>query len=243
MTTIVSLRTLLPLPALPSELHGRQVLGIGVCHVGDHASAERDIAPLRALGSPIFDNVGPKPFATHQRAFDATVPWDHGYYWKSLNLPDLSDDAIDILVEPRMARRQAVVVHHRVPARRGRFGDRCRCLGLPGPRSWLHGQSERRVAPRDHARGQWKRIAWARATYAALEPLSTGASYVNFMMAEGTDTVRRIYGPAYDRLAAIKARYDPDNVLAANQNIRPLVTAPRAAASPARRSRSRVSRS
>jgi FAD/FMN-containing dehydrogenase len=64
-------------------------------------------------------------------------------------------------------------------------------------------------------------IAWTRATFDALSPFSTGGVYVNFVGNEGEERVRAAYGPAYDRLAAIKARYDPDNVFSTNQNVRP----------------------
>jgi FAD/FMN-containing dehydrogenase len=218
VTTIVALRTVLPSPQLPAEVHGRRIVGIGICSVGDPADDERLLAPLRGLGTPLFDSVARKPITVHNAMFDASVPPRNGYYWKSHYLTGLSDSLIDIAVE-----------HH-----------------LRAPQPWSYsligqlGGAIARVA--EHATAYAHRevpyliningvdddparddeiVAWTRETFDALAPFSTGGVYVNFVGNEGEDRVRAAYGPAYARLAAIKARYDPDNVFSTNQNVRP----------------------
>jgi FAD/FMN-containing dehydrogenase len=221
VTTILTLRTVLPLPTMPESIHGMRVLSIGVCHVGPAADAEREIDRLRRLGRPIADTVARRSFLVHQRTFDASVPWGHGYYWKSLNLPGLSDAAIDRLVEAGATASApwSYVILFQLGGAVGRVASDATAY------------PDRSAAFTVNINGVWTlpaeadaaadRTAWVREAYTALEPHGTGASYVNFMMLEGDEQVRRIYGPVYDRLAAIKARYDPDNLFRSNQNIRP----------------------
>jgi hypothetical protein len=218
----VALRTVLPLPALPVEAHGRRMVGIGVCSVGDPADDDALLAPLRALGTPLYDSISRKPFTVHQSMFDASVPPRNGYYWKSHYLAGLSDAAIDAAVE-----------HH---------------LLAPQPWSYsLMGQLGGAIAGIDNDATAYPHreapfiiningvdddpahddavIAWTRATFEALAPFSTGGVYVNFVGNEGDERVRAAYGPAYERLARIKGRYDPDNVFSTNQNVRPAASA------------------
>lgn len=218
VTTIVALRTVLPLAALPVEAHGRRMVGIGICSVGDPADDEALLAPLRGLGTPLYDTIGRKPISVHNAMFDASVPPRNGYYWKSHNLTGLTDAAIEVALE-----------HH-----------------LRGPQPWsysLIGQLGGAISavPSDatayaHREAPFviningvdddpslddEVIGWTRETFEALAPFSTGGVYVNFVGNEGDERVRAAYGPAYGRLAAIKARYDPDNVFRTNQNVRP----------------------
>jgi len=218
VTTIVALRTVLPLPVLPVEAHGRRMVGIGVCSVGEPDGDEALLAPLRALGTRLYDSVTRKPLTVHQAMFDASVPPGNGYYWKSHNLVGLPDEAIEVAVR-----------HH---------------LRAPQPWSYsligqLGGAVERipndatayphREAPYminingvdDDPADDDEVIAWTRETFDALAPFSTGGVYVNFVGNEGEERVHAAYGPAYDRLARIKARVDPDNVFSTNQNVRP----------------------
>jgi FAD/FMN-containing dehydrogenase len=221
ITTILTLRTMLPLPTVPTEVHGVRVLSISLCHSGSVEDGERDVARLRRFGRPLADTIGRRSYLVHQRAFDPVVPWGHGYYWKSVNLPDLTDAAIEHLAQAgstASAPWSYVILFQlggavaRVPADATAYPDRSAGYTVNINGVW--------VLP-EEADGAPDRTAWVREVYAALEPHSTGASYVNFLMAEGDDLVHRAYGPAYERLATIKATYDPDNVFRSNQNVRP----------------------
>jgi FAD/FMN-containing dehydrogenase len=218
LTTIVALRTVLPLPTLPAEAHGRRMVGIALCSVGDPADDESLLAPLRSLGTPLFDSIARKPISAHNAMFDPSVPPRNGYYWKSHYLTGLGDDAIDAMVEHHLRAPQpwaySLVGHlggaiADVPADATAYPHRDApyVININGV---------------DDDPGQDDEIInWTRATFDALSPFSTGGVYVNFVGNEGEERVRAAYGPAYDRLAAIKARYDPDNVFSTNQNVRP----------------------
>ena len=88
-----------PLPFLPPEWHGREVLIFAMCHTGEPAEAERDMAGLRALGRPIADVVGPHAFTGWQAAFDPLLTPGARNYWKSHDFAELSDTTIGILVD------------------------------------------------------------------------------------------------------------------------------------------------
>jgi FAD/FMN-containing dehydrogenase len=216
VTSIVALRTVLPVPTFPVELHGRRVVGVAVCQTD--AGGESAVAAIRDFGAVLFDNVAPKPFVAHQALFDASVPAGLGYYWKSHFLRGLDDRTIEVLVEHGRSAPQPwsyTLIFQmggavgRVDAGATAFAERTAAFAVN-----INGVAE---SPADDAVVK----AWTRATFDALEPFSTGGVYVNFVGDEGEARVRAAYGAAYDRLAAIKARYDPDNVFRSNQNVKP----------------------
>ncbi|HKO33765.1 MAG TPA: FAD-binding oxidoreductase [Candidatus Limnocylindria bacterium] len=221
LTTIVALRTVLPLPVLPAETHGRRMVGVGVCFVGDPADDDALLAPLRALGTPLYDSIARKPFTTHQSMFDASVPPRNGYYWKSHYLAALTDETIE-----------AAVDHHlRAPqpwsySLMGQLGGAIAGVANDAT-AYPHREAPYIIninGVDDDPALDDEVIAWTRETFDALAPFSTGGVYVNFVGNEGDERVRAAYGPAYQRLARIKARYDPDNVFSTNQNVRPAAT-------------------
>jgi FAD/FMN-containing dehydrogenase len=213
LTTILNLRPAPPLPVVPEHLHGRPVLSIGVCHTGPEAA----LAPLRELGRPLLDAVAPRPYTQLQGMFDPTVPHGWHYRWRTCELPPLTDGAIDALCEQAAlitSSRSYIIVfqlggemsrHHDTA-----FVQREAAHNVNINAVWLPGDPD---AER-HRR-------WAHEAYAALMPHSDGRAYVNFLSDEPLDRVRAAYGPAYDRLAALKRRYDPENVLRLNQNVSP----------------------
>jgi len=216
VTTVVSLRTVLPLPGIPTELHGRRAVGVAVCQTDERAEAW--LAPIRRFGTVLFDNIAPKSFVAHQALFDPSVPAGLGYYWKSHFLPALDDGAIDALVEQNRRAPQPwsyTLVFQmggavaRVGAGATAFAGRAAPFAVN-----INGVAESPSSDEVVT-------AWTRATFDALAPFSTGGVYVNFLGDEGEARTRAAYGTAYDRLAALKARYDPDNVFRSNQNVRP----------------------
>lgn len=217
-TTILALRTVLALPAFPTELHGRRILSIGLCSAGTRELGAPLHAGLRAMGRPLFDSVGETRFSAHQRTFDASVPAGHGYYWKSHFLAALSDGAIDALVEGQAEAPQpwsysilfqmgGAVAD--LPTAASAFPGRDAAFALN-----INGAAAR--ADEDAAV-----VRWARTVFNATEPFSTGGVYVNFVGDEGDARARAAYGASFDRLAMVKARWDPANLFRANQNIRP----------------------
>jgi FAD/FMN-containing dehydrogenase len=219
LTTIVNLRKAPPLPFLPETLHGRPVATVVVGWTGDLESGEPFTQPLRELGTPLFDGVVRRPFVELQGLFNATVPHFWHYYWKSLEIPPFEDELIDTLVE-HTARitspRSYTIVFQlggamaHVPEDATAYPQRVAAHNVNISAAWLDAEQ-----PDEHVR-------WARELFAAVEPHSRGRAYVNFLGDEGQDRIRASYGEEkYERLVALKRRYDPENVFRLNQNISP----------------------
>jgi FAD/FMN-containing dehydrogenase len=218
LAVFVALRRAPALTWVPEHLRGTPVAMVIPCWSGDLDRGERVLEPLRRFGPPLLDLVQRQPYTAHQRMFDAGVPHGWGYYWKSHFLPPLSDDAIAVLVahawRPSSPASYTLLFHlggaiARVPRAESAYAGRDAVHAINISAVWPEGGP-------DHPD-----INWARAFFQALQPHATGGVYVNFLGSEGEERVRAAYGPHYDRLAAVKARYDPANVFRTNQNIRP----------------------
>jgi FAD/FMN-containing dehydrogenase len=220
LSLLAVLRYAPPLPVLPPEVHGQPIVAIVACHAGSVAEGERTMRPLRELGEPLADTIGPKPFAAHQSMFDAANPSGRHYYWKSEYLGGLQDGLIDVLGEfgGRLSSpHSAVLLMHlggqarRVPADATSATNRDAEYILNIASSWIEpGESERHVA-------------FTREFWRAVRPFGSGGTYVNFLTADDDEArVRAAFGPSYDRLAALKGRYDPDEFFRPHQSVRPL---------------------
>lgn len=218
LSVFVVLRRAPALDWVPEHLRGVPVVMLIPFWSGDLDRGERALEPLRRFGPPLADLVERKPYTVHQQFFDLGVPHGWGYYWKSHFLPPLTDAAIAALAEHAWRASSPVsytIIFHlsgaiaRVPQNESAYAGRLATHAININAAWREGGP-------DHTD-----VAWARAFFRAMEPHSTGSVYVNFLTDEGEARVRAAYGPNYDRLAAIKTRYDPDNVFRANQNIRP----------------------
>ncbi len=217
LTTIVLLRRLPQLPALPPFLRGMPVIGIAVCYAGVIEAGERAVQPLRAFGPPLVDGIALKPYLAHQTMFDAAQPPGRHNYWKTAYLSGLSDAAIEAIVDAagRMASPLSVLALYQLGGA-ARLGNAAFCVNCAA--TWTEpAESERN-------------IAWARGFEAAIEPCSTGGAYSNFLGDEGGERAQAAYREHYGRLVALKTAYDPDNFFRLNQNIEP--DAPAAEAGP-----------
>jgi len=223
LTTIFNLRPAPSLPLLPPEVHGRPVVIVVVCYAGPIGEGKVVLRPLRAFGSPLVDAIGARPYTALQSMFDATAPHGWHYYWKSSELPPLSNGAIETLVEHAAAQTSPL--------------SYCITFQLGGAVSRV-GEGETAFSQRDAAHNVninavWteddeepkRHVEWARRFHAALEPFSGDRVYVNFLGEEGAERVRSAYGDEkYQRLAALKEKWDPSNFLRHNQNIEPRPT-------------------
>ncbi|WP_051693005.1 FAD-binding oxidoreductase [Marinobacterium lacunae] len=206
-----------PLPFLPASVHGTRVLIIVGLYNGDRAEGEKALAELRNLGNEIADGFGPCPFAAFQQAFDPLLTPGARNYWKSHNFTSLSDELIDTLVDygARLPSAQSEIFVAQLGGAINRID--------PAATAYPHRDAE--FVMNVHTR--WEDpahdkacIDWARDFYEATRPMATGGVYVNFI-SEGEDRIDGAYGANYDRLAEVKAAYDPDNFFRENQNIRP----------------------
>lgn len=216
LTTTAVFLTAPPAPFIPRNLQGTKMLVIALCYIGSKEEGVRIIEPLRRL-RPSIDLLSPIPYVRLQSMFDDGYPRGINAYWKTSYLQELSADAIDALVaqaDKFIIPYSQLHIHHLEGAVRRANGNSAfsHCdmpfvLNIVG--LWT-----------DPAMAEGN-IAWVRKTYDVLRPHSSGAPYLNYLGAEGTDQVRAAYGNSYDRLAELKRKYDPDNLFRINQNVRP----------------------
>lgn len=219
--TLALMRYAPPAPFLPKEIHGKPVVGIAVCYTGSLAHGERIVRPLKEFGTPLIDTIVPKPYCTHQAAFDSGVPAGRKYYWKSEYLPPLSKATTDTIVTHAMQMTSpfSQVVIFQMGGASSRVGEDATAA------------SHRNAAYVLNIGACWEEqsqsethIEWARTFWSDMRPFSTGGVYVNFLsQGEGEDRVRMAYGTNYERLVALKNKYDPSNLFRMNQNIKPTV--------------------
>jgi FAD/FMN-containing dehydrogenase len=218
LTAWVVLRKAPPLPFLPEDWHGKEVMVLALCYAGDMAAGERAVAPLRALGQPIADVVSPHPFVGWQAAFDPLLTPGARNYWKSHDFARISDAAVDAIVE--YAGKLPTPECEIFVAHLGGAINRTAANATAYP----HRDAEfvMNVHTRWREPGQDAEcVQWAREFFDQTAPHATGGVYVNFMPEDETDRTAGAYGANFGRLAAIKAKYDPGNRFRMNQNIRP----------------------
>jgi FAD/FMN-containing dehydrogenase len=218
LTTIVVHRKAPPLAAVPVELHGRPVVTVAVCYAGSIDEGEKVVRPLRRFGRPLLDLCAPKPFVEHQAMFDPSFPSGYWYYFRSCDVAELSDEVIDITADHAQRLRSPLTAFpiFQLGGAVARIGDDETVFS--GRRA---GHTFNINATTATADGFDDEREWARTFWTALAPHHTSV-YVNFLMEEGEDRIRQAYGAAkYDRLKALKTKYDPTNLFRLNQNIRP----------------------
>jgi hypothetical protein len=218
LMTIVVHRKAPPLPGLPPDLHGKPVVAVACCYAGPIEEGERVLRPLREFGSALVDLCVPKPFLAHQQMFDPSFAHHRWYYLRSGDLAALTDEVVDRCVDQALRITSPLSTLSiwqlggavaRVGADETAFNGRTagHTVNVTGVTETADGFAEER---------DWVRSAWT-----ALEPHFTSV-YVNHLMDEGEERIRRAYGAQrYERLKALKRRYDPDNVFRLNQNITP----------------------
>jgi FAD binding domain/Berberine and berberine like len=214
----IALLTIPPAPPFPQELWGRKACGIIWCYTGPHDRADEVLGAVTSFGSPLLVGVQPMPFTMLQSAFDALYPPGLQWYWRADFFDEISDAGIE--------------VHQKYGATLPTGHSTMHLYPIDGAASRVP-EDATAFAYRD---GGWAGVIvgvdpdpanaelisdWARDYWDELHPTSAGGAYVNFLMDEGQDRVRAAYRGNYDRLAQVKRRYDPDNTLHINQNIRP----------------------
>ncbi len=211
--------TVPPAPPFPEALHLQKVCGVVWCYLGDEAGAAQAMAPLlEALPEPLMHGVQPMGHPDLQSAFDGLYPAGHQWYWRADFVKQIPAEAA---------------------AEHARFG-----AAMPTLQSTMHlypvdgaahdaSSSDTAWSYRD---ATWATVyagvdpdpanaetvkRWTVDYFEALHPHSAGGAYVNMMMDEGQERVRASYRENYDRLARVKAQYDPGNLFRVNQNIQP----------------------
>jgi FAD/FMN-containing dehydrogenase len=213
----VVLRQAPPLPFLPQNVHGKEVVVLPVFYLGAATAGEKLIERLRRFGDVIGTHVGAQPYTEWQKAFDPLLTPGARNYWKSHNFTELSDGALNAIIEyaGRLPSPQCEIFVGHIAGAANRVA--------PGATAYAHRDAKfvLNVHSRwDNVNDDPKCIAWAREFFKASAPYASAGAYVNFMTAEESDRVAAAYGSNYDRLVEIKKRYDPQNIFHLNQNIK-----------------------
>lgn len=212
------LRKAPPLPFLPERVHGEEVVVLVAFYTGEPVQGRKLIEPLLRFGDVYGEHIVSQPYIQWQKAFDPLLTPGARNYWKSHNFTELSDGALDSMIEfaGKLPSPQCEIfvgliagAANRIPANAMAYGHRDAKFVLNVHGRWDENTEDQRC------------IAWARAFFQATAPYASAGAYVNFMTGDETDRVATAYGTNYNRLAQIKKQYDPDNVFHLNQNIKP----------------------
>jgi FAD/FMN-containing dehydrogenase len=207
-----------PAEPFPEALHNQQMCGIVWCYTGPQEKADEAFAPALEVGTPALHGVHAMPYPALQSAFDALYPPGQQWYWKGDFVTDLPDEAIREHLKHGLKLPTPLSTMHLYPVN-GAVHD----VG-EDETAWAYRNATWSMviaAIADDPADNEHMTRWARDYWEALHPHSAGGAYLNFLMEEGDERVRATYRGNYDRLARIKAKYDPANLFRVNQNIEP----------------------
>jgi FAD/FMN-containing dehydrogenase len=217
LSGIFAFVTVPPGPPFPEELHLQKMGGVIWCWAGPAAEADDVLAPARAL-SPALDGVAEVPYPALQTAFDGLYPPGLQNYWRAHVFDELSDEAVERHVDgaTRLPTPLSGVLVYPIDGAAARVA--------PERTAWGHRNARwsEVIFGTDPDPANFDRLrSWTIGFWESLEPYAMEGAYINFIGDQGRERVRPSYGESYDRLADVKATYDPDNVFHVNQNIEP----------------------
>jgi len=216
----LGLQTVPPVEPFPSEHRGKKTCGLTICHNGPIADGEKAVNAIRSvLPKPIIDWAQPMPFTVLQSLFDPLLPKGLQWYWKGDFVNSLPDAAIEAHIAFATTAPGPISAMHLYPID-GAVHRQSRDATAWSQRDTTWSMMISGVGPDPAMAPALKQ--WARAYWEAVHPFNLAGAYANFMMDdEGEARVKAAYGENYQRLAAVKKKYDPDNLFRVNQNIRP----------------------
>lgn len=207
-----------PIPAFPEEMHGETAVNLVASYSGDIKAGAEALQPLREFGDPILDSVRPQPYTELQQAFDDGVPKGNRWYSRAQYLDELSDDAIDTLVDQTDPLLGPLTMVYFEP-----MGGAIAEID-PSETAFPH----RNAAYSVHVLAGWtdpdkdeEMMKWTESIHEAMAPYSSGGVYVNLLSREEDNRIPEAYGENFDRLREVKAEWDPENRFRLNQNIEP----------------------
>lgn len=217
----VGLKTVPPVEPFPGEHQGKRACAIIACYNGSTSRGQAVMAELLSkLPEPLFNWMGEMPFPMLQSMFDPFFPKGMQWYWRGDFVKELSDQAIDAHIAQAQEVPSALCLMHLYP-----IDGAVRRIGKTdtawNTRDATWSMVIAGIDPNPQKAGEITR--WTKGYWEAVHPYSAKGGYVNFMMEDGDDSrLQATYGDNYERLAALKAKYDPDNFFRINQNIRPM---------------------
>ena len=207
-----------PLPFLPEDVHGEEIVALALCYAGNPAEGGKLIEPLRGFGTIHGEHIVVQPYRTWQRTFDPLLTPGARNYWKSHNFSRLSDGAIDVIIEyaGRLPSPQCEIFVGTMGAQTARIA----------PEAMAYSSRDANYVLNVHAR--WESasddercISWAREFFARSQPFAGSGAYINFLTQDETSRISFAYGASYKRLVELKKKYDLTNLFRMNQNINP----------------------
>ncbi|OGO26338.1 MAG: FAD-linked oxidase [Chloroflexi bacterium RBG_16_54_11] len=219
LTLVLIIRPAPPAPWIPKEYHGTPVAIIGACFSGEIEKGEKIVAPIKSYGTSVGDVLVRRPYTQLQTLLDAANPSGRRYYWKSEYLPGIGSDLgkkfIDSAGKIRSPYSAAILFQLGDALKKGNdinsaTGNRDARYILNLASSW------------DNADADGENIEWARQAWSDLRQFSTGGTYINFLTEDdGPERTQAALGKELERLAEVKAKWDPENVFRINRNITP----------------------
>ncbi len=218
LNTWVVMRKAPPLPFLPADAHGKEMIALAIFYAGEARQAEKLIEPVRGFGKVLGEHLGMQPYCQWQQAFDPLLMPGARNYWKSHNFIEVSDGAIDEMVKyaGNLPSPQCEIF----------LGLLAGAFNSVAPNATAYAHRDAKYVMNVH--GRWEGaaqdktcVASSREFFDRMAPYASAGAYVNFMTPDETDRVVSAYGVNYKRLKELKRHYDPDNVFHLNQNIKP----------------------
>jgi FAD/FMN-containing dehydrogenase len=208
--------------ALMTAPDGTRTCGIVVAYPGDLAEGERLVAPIKTFGPPVLDIIGPVPYLAQQALLEQAMPPNMLNYWKAEFVSEVSDGVIGVVVDAfgRVPSPTSSILLFPIRGAASRVSPDA--TAFPHRSGYHMGLYSLWTDPAQNAQN----IAWVRETWKVVQPFAAGGVYVNELGDdEGAERVKLAYGPNYERLTRIKAKYDPQNLFCLNANIAPLAPA------------------
>ncbi len=219
LTLVALLRLAPPAPWLPKDMHGKPIVALLACHSGNPEEGEKAVAPIKSFGNPVGDVLVRRPYVQLQSLLDATQPKGRRYYWKSEYLPGIEPSLCEKVIQHagNIISPHSSVILFQIDGALNRLDEGHSPVGNRDARYVLNIGGAWEQASNDTAN-----IAWTREAWNDMKAYSTGGTYINFLTEdEGPERIEAALGKGLQRLAKIKARWDPQNVFRANRNIKP----------------------
>ncbi|MDS4041578.1 MAG: FAD-binding oxidoreductase [Candidatus Competibacter sp.] len=219
LTLVALMRPAPPAPWLPKEIHGKPIVAMLACYSGRPEEGEKVVAPIKAFGKPVGDVLVRRPYAQMQSLLDATQPKGRRYYWKSEYLPRIDPALCEKVIEhaAKIRSPHSAVILFQIEGALNQLGEEHSPVGNRDARYVLNIAASWENAVDDPANIDWARDAWNE-----MKSFSTGGTYINFLTEdESPERIKAALGKGLERLAEVKAKWDPRNVFRTNRNITP----------------------
>jgi FAD/FMN-containing dehydrogenase len=220
LTLVALMRPAPPAPWLPKDMHGKPIVAMLACYSGRPEEGEKLVAPIKSFGNPIGDVLVRRPYAQMQSLLDATQPKGRRYYWKSEYLPAIEPALCEKVIAhaARIRSPHSAVILFQIEGALNRLEEEHSPAGNRDARYVLNIAGSWEKADEDRANIEWAREAWD-----DMRSFSTGGTYINFLTEdEGPERIEAALGKGLQRLAEVKAKWDPQNVFRTNRNIKPI---------------------